>query len=209
MPNYNTGTTEGSHFPYYALPYQPAWAPALQNPVEPAAVPQAPAPNSRKRASSSAANQVKAPPSTHRIPDLDNPEELERWKAERRKKFPRATESEPRTTAVESSNNTVEADAGNDIVPYADSIANAVSSDSEEDGAISEDLAAAPTQSKRTCKYFARGKCRNGDQCLFLHSAVSKPQRKGTLFERLVADEEAKDLLRFYDFIKSIVNMPQ
>ena len=126
--------------------------------------------------------------------NLDDPEELEKWKAERRKKFPSGRKESLETAQVD---------------------------ESKEEGALSEsdneNINNVPQKRKKTCKYFARGKCTRGDSCQFEHSiSPSKPKRpnttgtapissRPTIFENLLKIEEKDSMIKFYECIKLIL----
>lgn len=132
--------------------------------------------------------------------NLDDPEELEKWKAERRKKFPSAKKEVEASNPVETKEKV----------------------ESKEDGAFSEtdeteENVAPSLKRKRTCKYFTRGKCTKGDSCPFDH--VSAPQKsklpnttttssstsRPTIFENLLKIEEKGNMIKFYECIKLII----
>jgi len=212
MAYQNAAATGAYPTPYYPLPYQPAWVPAqvpqqqavLAEPVK--SQPDRPVASSPNLAVKKRSYHVKSVPSIPHVPNLDDPEELERWKMERRKKFPRAVEhNKEAENAVESADTEASGKQSKDRINSVDGVIPSWDG-SDEEGALPDDLDSITKSSatKRPCKYFARGKCRNGDKCTFLH-AFSKKQRKETLFERLVAEEDNNDMLKFYSFIKSLV----
>lgn len=144
--------------------------------------------------------------------NLDDPEELEKWKAERRKKFPSGKKGAEVAESVQVSNQ-------NGIL-------------SDEEGAILEgdknehdDEEAkihasnnAVKKRKRICKYFSRGKCSKADACPFEHDNTKKQRTdppppgntqstsRRTIFEKLMKIEEKELMIKFYGCIKTIVN---
>lgn len=148
--------------------------------------------------------------------NLDDPEELERWKAERRKRFPtRSNLANPETEPTKQPE-PPKVKEGQEGVAAIDTTNGGESEEGElssEDGQQDNsgfDAPASP-KTKRNCKYFAAGKCRNGDSCQFLHvktvpsTAVTTGQ---TVFETLRMKQEREDLLQFYNCLKIIVNSP-
>ena len=134
--------------------------------------------------------------------NLDDPEELEKWKAERRKRFPGVVKKEDDESAVEST------EVGK--------------KDEQEEGAlleetlpeceIKEDVMTVTQKSKRICKYFSRGKCNKGDSCQFEHikkvkreSVFKKIGGRSTIFENLLKIEEKESMIKFYECIKLIL----
>ena len=122
--------------------------------------------------------------------NLDDPEDLEKWKAERRKRFPSASKPKIEETADEA------AEEGEVC-------------DVEEEDEASHPIKPAPKKKpvkKQTCKYFASGMCKNGDACTFAHDKASSSGQ--TVFETLQRKQEREDLLKFYNILKVIVNSP-
>ena len=154
--------------------------------------------------------------------NLDDPEELEKWKAERRKKFP-GSKKEAESDIKK------ELDAEEDKEATAESVTIEIENvsacnQSDEEGALMIDeedsiklLVPEKKQRKRTCKFFARGHCSKGDSCPFEHtintsrntgkkvkidkSDTSRP----TVFENLLKIEEKEMMIKFYECIKSIL----
>ena len=129
--------------------------------------------------------------------NLDDPEELEKWKAERRKKFPSGKKEAEASSPVE----TKEEGA---LSEFEDSVEEPKTGQS------------AALKRKRTCKYFARGKCTKGDSCQFEHISISVPKSKRsntttsgtsrpTIFENLLKIEEKETMIKFYECIKLII----
>lgn len=136
--------------------------------------------------------------------NLDDSEELEKWKAERRKRFPSSAKEKEavadETVAVEVTN-------------------------AEEEGALVEDDSTTSliNKKKRFCIYFSRGKCNKGDSCSFEHSKEQPAKRnkqtndnnnnnaktalnRPTIFENLLKIEEKELMLMFYECIKIILS---
>lgn len=137
--------------------------------------------------------------------NLDDPEELEKWKAERRKRFPSATKEK-----------SVDETASPDVKdPVCDE-------EEEEEGALCEEKEVhVINKRKRICKYFSRGKCNKGDSCVFEHSKeqqqpvakrnkqveeCTKVNSRPTIFENLLKIEEKERMLKFYECIKLILS---
>lgn len=149
--------------------------------------------------------------------NLDDPEELEKWKSERRKKF-------PTTVKKEEANKTEELTASETKSTEAKNLFC-----SEEEGAFSENEnldtedssckdqfqpSSSNLKRKRSCKYFARGKCTKGDSCSFDHFSPTKNKRpntsnastsRPTIFENLIKIEEKQLMIKFYECIKLII----
>ena len=132
--------------------------------------------------------------------NLDDPEELEKWKAERRKKFPSAKKEDEKTETV-------------DIISVTKEL------DSDEEGEVdidTEDKEVVVSQKrKKICRYFSRGKCNKGDSCQFEHVAKTKKPKcenasknnggKSTIFENLIKIEEKESMIKFYECIKLLI----
>jgi hypothetical protein len=126
---------------------------------------------------------------------LEDLEELEKWKAERRKRFPsRSNSTEP--AKEEKPTNTEDAEEGE----LAESEKCA-----ETEGVPDARVSKKPVK-KRPCKYFAAGTCKNGDSCAFAHEKAAPSGQ--TVFEKLKGTQEREDLLKFYSILKIIVNSP-
>ncbi len=131
--------------------------------------------------------------------NLDDPEEYEKWKAERRKRFPsRGNSVEPvDKPEPEAKRETEEGELSDS------------SSDSKERKRGAKLATSKITQSsqvkKQTCKYSAAGKCKNGDTCAFAHDKTTTSKGQ-TVFETLQSKQEREDLLKFYQILKIIVN---
>lgn len=146
--------------------------------------------------------------------NLDDPEELEKWKAERRKKFPTGKKEH-----VEKEEETIK-DQSSESKPVDQNDLE------EEEGAIIGDDPQIHEQKaqidgnkrKRQCKFFSRGHCSKGDSCPFEHSPTSttakRPKKskneaegtsRSTIFENLLKIEEKESMIKFYECIKLIL----
>lgn len=182
---------------YHPYPYAPV-VPVAPVPVAPVAPVVAPVESKQVTKDEKVVTPSDVPQKrTLTSPNLDDPEELERWKAERRKRFPgRAKEVEeekkPQPQEVK------EEDAKS-------------AQDDLEEGETTEEPG--KRIKKRPCKYFAAGKCRNGDACSFSHVQKSKAfptssvQTGQTVFENLQAKQEREDLLKFYECLKRLARV--
>lgn len=175
-------------YPYAPVPVVPVSTVQVATQVEPKE-----APKDIKETAPIARAETNTPQKRAIALNLDDPEELERWKAERRKRFPgRAKEAEEQKKPESEENKEETKFAPDDL----------------EEGETAEE----PEKQikKRPCKYFAAGKCRNGDACSFSH--VQKPkglpavpvQAGQTVFENLQAKQEREDLLKFYECLKRL-----
>ena len=132
--------------------------------------------------------------------NLDDPEELEKWKAERRKKFPKiekdssefnTKEAEVNVQLISKSSFDVEEEGAlnqeeinnsNDDNNYDNTNSNNIDNDDNNNNIIIDnniynnidDNVRLKTK-KRFCKYFAKGKCNKGDYCPFEHVNSPKP----------------------------------
>lgn len=143
---------------------------------------------------------IPVPPISSEIANynLDDPEELEKWKAERRKKFPVAKKDDEKTA---------------DIVNITKEF------DDNEEGEVEiniEDKNVVISQKrKKFCRYFSRGKCNKGDSCQFEHVAKAKKPKsenvsknegsRSTIFENLMRNEEKESMIKFYECIKLLI----
>lgn len=155
--------------------------------------------------------------------NLDDPEELEKWKAERRKKFPKKEkemEKEVEMNLLNSAklipNSSFDIEEGaldDDINDNININNNNVGDNDTSSTAVNGNVIL--KNKKRFCKYFAKGKCNKGENCPFEHSQSSNSHKtttttlsnnRPTIFENLLKIEENESMLRFYECIKHIVN---
>lgn len=153
--------------------------------------------------------------------NLDDPEELEKWKAERRKRFPSSKEA---VREVKEEIKIASDVSTEEKKIVCDSNMNA----SDEEGALIEEnkevVVDLNKKKKRFCKYFSRGKCNKGDSCSFEHSKENQPAKrsksgfgdkdsnlssssasKPTIFENLLKIQEKETMIKFHECIKIIV----
>ncbi len=180
------------------------------------------APLSKNKANSrpNVTNASRSAPFANIPYNLDDPEELEKWKAERRKKFPSAKKesSEDSKDEKEPIKSVHDTPSVNEDV-------------SDEEGAIVEESDMTEESSnntgkrKRTCRFFSRGHCSKGDSCPFEHIASAlkgntnkssnnkkkktkvEPTRsnRSTIFENLLEIEKKDSMMKFYECIKLIL----
>lgn len=146
--------------------------------------------------------------------NLDDPEELEKWKAERRKKFPTGKKEH-----VEKEEETIKDQSSESKPVDQNDLEEEESAIIGDDPQIHEQKAQIDgNKPKRQCKFFSRGHCSKGDSCPFEHSPTTttakRPKKsknkaegtsRSTIFENLLKIEEKESMIKFYECIKLIL----